>query len=113
MSIIEHGSVGSSVSIVDQTADKMWSEMADEVRSAYGQEYYDERRQIMKSYMTTGEYYVKIMGIRLNICFNVTKIYILLGVTDLEPIIKSYTNGLLDIFPQKRYQPMSLYYKIR
>ncbi len=57
--------VGSSATnslIVDQTADEMWSQMSDEVKSAYGQEYYDERRQIMKFYMTTGS--CEIIGLK-------------------------------------------------
>ena len=35
------------------------------------------------------------------------------GVTDTTPVIDAYINGLLDVFPQKRYYPMSLYWKVR
>jgi hypothetical protein len=27
--------------------------------------------------------------------------------------LQAYTDGLLDMFPQKRYQPMNLYFKVR
>jgi hypothetical protein len=28
-------------------------------------------------------------------------------------LFQAYTDGLLDVFPQKRYQPMNLYFKVR
>merc|ERR1719361_542283 len=35
------------------------------------------------------------------------------GITDISPVINSYTDALLDVFPQDRYQPMDLYFKTR
>ena len=35
------------------------------------------------------------------------------GLADISPVINSYTDALLDVFPQKRYQPMDLYFKVR
>ena len=35
------------------------------------------------------------------------------GVTDIGPVIDSYTDALLDAYPQARYQPMDLYFKVR
>merc|ERR1719400_114340 len=32
---------------------------------------------------------------------------------DISPVINSYTDALLDMFPQDRYQPMDLYFKTR
>lgn len=49
------GNTASNFKVIDQTADEMWNQMSDEVKYAYGQEYYDERKQIMKSYITSGE----------------------------------------------------------
>lgn len=74
--------------IIDRSAKSMWNYMSDEVRDAYGEKYFKARVDIMKSYNTT-------------------------GMKDLTPVINSFTDGLLDAFPQKRYQPMNVYFKVR
>ncbi len=40
--------------IIEQSSNEMWNYMSDEVKCAYGKDYFDERKQIMKSYMTSG-----------------------------------------------------------
>ena len=62
--------------------------MSEEVTNSYGKDYFKERIEIMKGYMTTGE-------------------------ADQTPVLDAITNGLLDVFPQKRYQAMNMYWKIR
>merc|ERR1712172_470237 len=60
----------------------------EEVKTTYGKSYFDQKVAIMKSYMTG-------------------------GITGISPVINSYTDALLDVFPQERYQPMDLYFKTR
>jgi hypothetical protein len=74
--------------IIDQTAEGMWNKMSDEVKNAYGEELFKSRADLMKSY-TIG------------------------GVQDLSPVLDGFTNGLLDVFPQVRYQPMTWQFKLR
>ncbi len=93
MSLLEPGNFIAGTNIfnedfVKQQADQMWSFMSEEVRAVYGEDYFQQRVEIMRSYMNT-------------------------GVTDLRPVIEAYTNALIDVFPQKRYQPMNLYFKVR
>ena len=66
----------------------MWSNMSDEVKAAYGEDYFNERVKIMKGYMSTGE-------------------------SDQTPVLDAITNGLVDVFPQKRYQAMDMYWVVR
>ena len=73
---------------IEADSKAMWDNMSEEVTKAYGEEYFKERVEIMKGYMTTGE-------------------------ADQSPVLDAITNGLLDVFPQKRYQAMNMYWKIR
>jgi len=73
---------------VQSQADLMWNEMSDEVKQVYGKDYFNKKVEVMRSYMTNGS-------------------------TDISPVIDSYTDALLDVFPQVRYQPMDLYFKVR
>jgi len=73
---------------VKSQADLMWSEMSEDVKKVYGKEYFDQKVTVMRSYMSN-------------------------GTKDLSPVINSYTDALLDVFPQVRYQPMDLYFKVR
>ncbi|XP_023329800.1 D-beta-hydroxybutyrate dehydrogenase, mitochondrial [Eurytemora carolleeae] len=73
---------------VKSQAEEMWANMNPEVKIAYGREHFDKKVDVMNSYM-------------LN------------GCTDISPVIDSYTDALLDVFPQVRYQPMDLYFKTR
>ena len=66
----------------------MWDGMSEEVKGAYGREYFDKKVEIMRSYMNN-------------------------GIPDIQPVIDSYTDALLDAFPQARYQTMDLYFKVR
>ena len=73
---------------IDCDSKAMWENMSDEVKESYGKDYFKERVEIMKGYMTTGE-------------------------ADQTPVLDAVTNGLIDVFPQKRYQAMNMYWKIR
>ena len=73
---------------IEADSKAMWDNMSEEVTKAYGEDYFRERVEIMKGYMTTGE-------------------------ADQSPVLDAITNGLLDVFPQKRYQAMNMYWKVR
>jgi len=73
---------------IQSASDEMWDNMSDRVRSDYGEKYFRERVEIMKSYMGT-------------------------GCAEQTPVIDSIYNALSDAFPQKRYYPMNLYWKVR
>ena len=76
-------------SFVKSQADKLWSAMSAEVREAYGGEAgFDAAVDTMRGYMNGGS-------------------------PDTRPVIEAYTNALLDVFPQVRYQPMDLSNKVR
>ena len=74
--------------IIDQAGAQMWKNMPDEVKNAYGEGFFRSRVDLMKSYNNSGD-------------------------RDLSPVIESYTNGLLDVFPQVRYQPANWQFKKR
>merc|ERR1711973_193442 len=93
VSILEPGNYIAGTNIfnekfVQSQADMMWAGMDEEIKQAYGTKYFDEKVDVMRSYMNN-------------------------GCTDIMPVINSYTDALLDVFPQVRYQPMDLYFKIR
>ena len=73
---------------IEFASNEMWNNMSDQVKSDYGEAYFDERVKIMKSYMSTGS-------------------------SDTGPVVEACSNALIDAFPQKRYQPMNLYWKVR
>ena len=78
--------------------------MDKEVQDVYTKTYFDQKVEVMRSYMNN-------------------------GITDISPVIDSYTDALLDVYPQvsspkdfqynfhlhvqARYQPMDLYFKTR
>ena len=66
----------------------MWNGMGEEVKNAYGRQYFDKKVEVMRSYMNN-------------------------GIPDIMPVIHTYTDALLDLFPQARYQPMDNYFKVR
>merc|ERR1719411_1529604 len=93
VSVLEPGNFIAGTNIFNETfvnsqAELMWGSMDAEVKTTYGKSYFDQKVAIMKSYMTG-------------------------GITDISPVINSYTDALLDVFPQDRYQPMDLYFKTR
>merc|ERR1712127_102127 len=93
VSVLEPGNFIAGTNIfnekfVNQQAELMWGAMDEEVKKTYGKEYFDQKVTIMRSYMSG-------------------------GITDISPVIDSYTDALLDVFPQARYQPMDLYFKTR
>jgi len=93
VSVLEPGNFIAGTNIfneafVNSQAELMWGSMDEEVKTTYGKSYFDQKVAIMKSYMTG-------------------------GITDISPVINSYTDALLDVFPQDRYQPMDLYFKTR
>ena len=74
--------------IIGKQADAMWEKMTDEVKSAYGETYFRNKVAKMDTYFS-------------------------IGFKTVTPVIESYTNALLDVFPQVRYQPMGLFWKVR
>ena len=93
VSIIEPGNFIAGTKIltdkkIESDSNEMWSNMSDEVKAAYGEDYFNERVKIMKGYMSTGE-------------------------SDQSPVLDAITNGLIDVFPQKRYQAMDMYWVVR
>jgi len=74
--------------IINRTADDMWQNMASEVKNGYGEDFFNSRKELMKSYNNS-------------------------GMRDLSPVLEGYSNGLLDVFPQVRYQPANLQFKMR
>jgi len=93
VSILEPGNFIAGTNIFNEKfvkaqADLMWNAMDEEVKNVYGKEYFDKKVEVMRSYMNN-------------------------GISDISPVIDSYTDALLDMYPQVRYQPMDLYFKIR
>jgi len=93
VSVLEPGNFIAGTNIfneafVNSQAELMWGSMEEEVKTAYGKRYFDQKVTIMRSYMTG-------------------------GITDISPVIDSYTDALLDVFPQARYQPMNLKFKMQ
>merc|ERR1712198_370600 len=93
VSLLEPGNFIAGTNIFNEKfvisqAEQMWQEMGEEVKQAYGREHFDKKVSVMRSYMNN-------------------------GCTDIMPVINSYTDALLDVFPQARYQPMDLYFKTR
>jgi len=93
VSILEPGNFIAGTNIfneqfVKSQAEMMWNGMDSDIKTAYGKSYFDEKVKIMTSYMIN-------------------------GIADITPVIEAYTDALLDAFPQARYQPMDMYFKIR
>ncbi|KAK8744896.1 hypothetical protein OTU49_000672 [Cherax quadricarinatus] len=93
VSIIEPGNFIAGTSIFSETsindaAKTMWETMSDDVRSDYGREHFEARVNLMKKYAK-------------------------IGYTDLSPVINAYTEALVQRFPQARYHPMDLYFRLR
>lgn len=74
--------------IVEKTAEDLKQKMPEEVKKAYGEDFFKSRIELMRGY--TGS-----------------------GSSDLSPVIEAYINALLDVFPQVRYQPMQMFFKVR
>ncbi|KAF4527614.1 hypothetical protein B566_EDAN016300 [Ephemera danica] len=93
VSIVEPGNFVNATSIfspesIKKHSDHMWQAMAEEVRHAYGQQYYEDFFRNMIYYSTKGP-------------------------TDLEPALVCLTQPIVQTFPAPRYQPMDLNWKIR
>ena len=111
VSILEPGNFIAGTNIFNEKfvkaqADLMWQGMDEEVKTTYTKAYFDKKVEVMRSYMNN-------------------------GISDISPVINSYTDALLDMFPQvnkktpgfifnaiknlfkARYQPMDLYFKLR
>lgn len=93
VSILEPGNFIAGTNIFNETfvkgqAELMWNNMDTEIKDAYGKDYFNQKVEIMRSYMNN-------------------------GIPDIMPVINTYTDALLDVFPQARYQPMDTYFKVR
>ena len=75
-------------SIIGRQAEAMWKDMPEEVRNAYGESYFQSKVDIMDTYFAQ-------------------------GCKTVQPVVDAYSNALLDVFPQVRYQPMAWFWKIR
>lgn len=93
VSILEPGNFIAGTNIFNENfvkaqAELMWNNMDQEIKDAYGKDYFNQKVEIMRSYMNN-------------------------GIPDIMPVINTYTDALLDAFPQARYQPMDNYFKVR
>merc|ERR1711978_622483 len=93
VSVLEPGNFIAGTNIFNEKfvrsqAELMWGNMGEEIKAACGKQYFDKKVEVMRSYMNN-------------------------GISDISPVINSYTDALLDVFPQARYQPMDLYFKVR
>ena len=82
VSVLEPGNFIAGTNIfnekfVKSQAELMWSKMDPEVQEVYTKKYFDQKVEVMRSYMNN-------------------------GITDISPVIDSYTNALLDVYPQVR-----------
>lgn len=93
VSLVEPGNFIAGTNIftektIKDAASKMWADMTEEVRADYGEKHFNARVDLMRQYA---------IG----------------GLTDLSPVVNAYTEGLLQRFPQVRYNPMDLYFRTR
>ncbi|XP_059482224.1 D-beta-hydroxybutyrate dehydrogenase, mitochondrial-like [Neocloeon triangulifer] len=93
VSIVEPGNFIAATSLysmdaVKDHASRMWNGMSDELKNAYGEDYFNRVFENMVNYTTKGP-------------------------TDLEPALVCLTQPLVQTFPAPRYQPMELDWKIR
>ena len=82
VSVLEPGNFIAGTNIFNEKfvrsqAELMWANMGEEVKAAYGKQYFDKKVEVMRSYMNN-------------------------GISDISPVINSYTDALLDVFPQVR-----------
>ena len=90
VSILEPGNFIAGTNIFNEKfvkaqAELMWQGMDEEVKTTYTKAYFDKKVEVMRSYMNN-------------------------GISDISPVINSYTDALLDMFPQvnKKHQDLSL-----
>lgn len=82
VSVLEPGNFIAGTNIFNEKfvrsqAELMWANMGEEIKAAYGKQYFDKKVEVMRSYMNN-------------------------GISDISPVINSYTDALLDVFPQVR-----------
>ena len=70
----------------------MWGSMDEEVKTTYGKSYFDQKVQQGKVF------YAMTQHLRFQVA--IMKSYMTGGITDISPVINSYTDALLDVFPQ-------------
>ena len=80
VSILEPGNFIAGTNIFNEKfvkaqAQLMWEGMDEEVKTTYTKAYFDKKVEVMRSYMNN-------------------------GISDISPVINSYTDALLDMFPQ-------------
>ncbi|XP_038059238.1 D-beta-hydroxybutyrate dehydrogenase, mitochondrial-like [Patiria miniata] len=73
---------------IDKIAEEMWSHMSDEVKESYGEDLFQSRVKRMR-------YFTRI------------------GDTDTRPVIDALTDAVTDETPRVRYEPKTLYWRIR
>lgn len=87
VAVIEPGNFIAGTSLynadmVKAQSKRMWDAMSEEVRNAYGQNYFDGKTETMLSYTTA-------------------------GVSDISPVINAMSDAVSRMYPRNRYQPMS------
>jgi len=68
--------------MVKAQSQRMWDGMDENVREAYGQDYFDGKTKLMLSYTTA-------------------------GVSDISPVVDAMADAVHRAFPRARYQPMA------
>ena len=79
----------------------MWGSMDEEVKSTYGKEYFDKkvtRSCRNNDRKTTFMILVEVTSSPPQVA--IMKGYMTGGITDISPVIDSYTDALLDVYPQ-------------
>ena len=93
--------------IINATGNEMWSKMNPEVRSAYGEDFFNGRIELMRKYRLILVVSKKLLENNF-ILFSRD-----FGLKNLDPVIEAYTNALLDVYTQVRYQPTELKFRMR
>ena len=77
-------------------AELMWGSMDDEVKTTYGKSYFDQK--VQRGKLREKLFYAMTRHLRFQVA--IMKSYMTGGITDISPVINSYTDALLDVFPQ-------------
>ena len=70
----------------------MWGSMDEEVKTTYGKSYFDQKVK------TDIDETMQLLNLLFKVA--IMKSYMTGGITDISPVINSYTDALLDVFPQ-------------
>lgn len=93
VSVIEPGNFIAATSIfteaaIREAATKMWESASPDVKADYGKERFEATVKLFTSYINAGD-------------------------SSVIPVLNAFTEGLVQRWPQARYTPMNLYFRIR